>query len=125
MSDCGVCIGVEDCDGYSDFTSRETPRARKAHRCCECRTAIVPGQSYVRDSGKFDGDFYSEKTCLPCAEIRDCFCCGNGFVFGELWEQMRDYVFPEIALGCTERVSTVEAKALIRQRWLEWKGIPA
>jgi hypothetical protein len=34
---CDVCIGGGDADGYPEFFEEAWPKARKDHRCCECR----------------------------------------------------------------------------------------
>ena len=49
--------------------TREIRKARKAHKCCECRGEIKPGELYEYFSGIWD---YPEtfKTCLECAELR-------------------------------------------------------
>jgi len=46
-------------------------RARKEHRCCECRITIEPGTRYEYVSGIWDGYANSYKTCLGCVSLRD------------------------------------------------------
>ncbi len=46
------------------------PTARIRHRCCECYGVIEPGERYHLDSGVWDGEGESFKTCLQCDEIR-------------------------------------------------------
>lgn len=46
------------------------PRARKAHRCCECGGQIECGESYSRLSGLWDGRWKAYKTCVDCQELR-------------------------------------------------------
>ena len=60
MSECGVCIGGYDCDGYPDFSELEWPKARKDHRCVDCCQTIPKGTVYQRWSGKFDGEMFVE-----------------------------------------------------------------
>ncbi len=50
-----------------------TRRARKQHRCCECRETIEPGATYQVISGIWDGEPGRYKTCLPCVAARDAF----------------------------------------------------
>lgn len=47
------------------------PKARKDYKCCECRCGIKKGQAYQNCAGKWDGDFLSFKTCIPCADLRE------------------------------------------------------
>ncbi len=92
MSDCGVCIGGYD-EGYSyDFFNREHRKARKEHKCCECRRIIFVGETYVHDRGKFDGDIFTAKTCSHCTEIRSGFTCETSSAYGELWAEMKEKV---------------------------------
>lgn len=121
MSDCGVCIGGVDFDGYPEFHDVTKPKARKQHRCEECGRTIAVGQVYERCSGKFDGDFYSTKTCLPCAEIAEAFYC-EGRITGNLWDDMED-VMDQLTTSCFDKLTTPEAKAYLRERWMQWKGL--
>ena len=42
------------------------PRARKRHRCAECKRDIFIGERYARISGEVDGSAWSERICLRC-----------------------------------------------------------
>lgn len=121
MSDCGVCIGSDDYDCELEFYDITWPKAKKEHRCCECRRTIVAGEEYQRWVGKWDGSLSSAKTCLFCCEIRDGFSCGNSTVFGELWSEMKDYIFPIMNTACFEKIESVEARAYLRSQWMNWK----
>ena len=127
MSDCGVCIGLDygDCDGYPEIQEVRWPRAKKEHRCGECNRAIAKGENYQRCSGKFDGEFYDEKTCAQCAEIRSALSCEAWPVFGEMWNEIEEFAFPQMTTTCFDKLSTVAAKELLRSRWMAWKGLAA
>ena len=64
-------------------------RAKKAHRCCECRGEIKPGTQYERACGVWEGKFKTFKTCIGCKRVRDHYF-PHGHNFGEmradLWE---------------------------------------
>lgn len=126
MSDCGVCIGGGDYDDYPEFHDVTWPKARKAHRCGECRRDIPKGTQYERVSGKFDGVMYCEKTCGVCAEIRSAFTCdeGAGPAFGNLWSDLTD-CFRDLSTTCFDRLESVDAKKYLRERWMTWKGLAA
>lgn len=47
-----------------------TPKARKQHKCCECRGRIQLGETYERASGIWDGEPMRFKTCCDCAALR-------------------------------------------------------
>lgn len=50
--------------------SQTTRRARKRHRCCECRGWIEAGEKYEYASGIWDGEPNDYKTCFGCAQLR-------------------------------------------------------
>ena len=128
MRDCGVCLGGYDVDGLFDFYEARTPIARKEHQCEDCSRMIQRGDKYHRVSGKFDGDFFDTITCAICQEIRDAFTCDErdtaGPPPGELWADMVD-VFPYLTTTCFDKLQTPQAKAFLRERWMEWKGLAA
>jgi hypothetical protein len=122
MGDCDVCIGTDSIDEAFDFSSTETRKARKPHKCCECYQSITVGQQYEHVVGAFQGDFSVYDTCSLCVEIRTVFTCGNSWYYGQLWEEMRDYAFEKLttASECFREL-TPEAKAFVLQRWQVWK----
>jgi hypothetical protein len=102
-------------------SSTKTRRARKEHACCECIIPILPGARYEHVSGVWDGDPSSFKTCSSCVEIRDHFACGNGYVFGMLWDDLHENFIPEMKAGgpCMEGLSPAAKQRLFNAR-LEW-----
>ncbi len=118
MSDCGVCLSGYD--GESEFCHEEIRTARKLHVCSECNKRIEIGEKYEHASGKSEGDFWSEDTCLICAEIANAFYCDGRWFGGILWESMED-VFSQMTTGCLDRLETAAAKAELVRRWNEWK----
>jgi hypothetical protein len=76
-----------------EFVSRSMPRARKEHRCEECRGCIVPGEQYEYVFGKWDGYLSTFKTCERCVELRQwvennlpCLCWAHGNLNTDLEE---------------------------------------
>jgi len=112
-----------DADGCSEFYSEATRKARKPYRCCECRRDIAIGDLYVSASGKWEGDFFTERTCVECDEIRSALCCG--WVFGQLWESIRDQVFPYwnemTAIDCLAKLKTDAAIAKMRAEYARYR----
>jgi hypothetical protein len=49
----------------------EQHKARKAHRCCECHGAILPGEMYHHHHGVWDGEPSDYKVCMDCEALRD------------------------------------------------------
>jgi hypothetical protein len=58
----------------SAFYTERNPKARKQHKCEEtsCRRTkiILPGKTYWRISGKYDGDFFDVIFCERCKRLR-------------------------------------------------------
>lgn len=51
--------------------STKVRKAKKTHKCCECRQQINPGDEYRYSSGIWDSEPESFKQCLTCAAIMD------------------------------------------------------
>lgn len=122
MTDCGVCIGGID-EFYSDY-ERDEINAEGDLSCEECREKIPNGHKYERASGNYDRQQYTHTTCLSCVEIRDVFSCGEGASHGDLWERMRDYVFPDLttASKCLHKLS-VPNRTRVILKWQQWRGL--
>lgn len=113
---------ADDCSG--EFFTEKFVKARKEHKCCECRTAIPKGAMYQRESGKWDGVMSSYSTCAICLEIRKAFVCGT-YVFEQLWEEIGEGMFPiwnkKGAWDCLAKLTTDEARAFINARYKQWR----
>jgi hypothetical protein len=120
---CDVCIGTSDYDP-ADVYSVSVVKARKPHRCCECRQVIQPGIQYERVSMLYDGEWQRYDTCESCMEIRNVFACGEGWLFTTVWDDIREYVFPELttASECFRELSAV-GKQRVMDEWRKWKGL--
>jgi hypothetical protein len=125
---CGKCtaVSVQCCALYGgeegpSCSNTQTRKARKPHRCCECRETINAGDRYEYMSGVWDGRPHAFKTCLLCVEIRNHFACRDGWEFGAVWEQLQESFFPGMKAGgpCMKGLSP-EAKARLFERRLKW-----
>lgn len=66
------------------------PRARKKHRCVECRGDIMPGDTYENFAGMWD-DFGNYKTCPECVELREELSkIDDEMAFGQMYETIFD-----------------------------------
>lgn len=45
-------------------------KARKEHKCCECRKVIAKGETYIYSSGIWDHRPDSYKTCDRCDRVK-------------------------------------------------------
>lgn len=80
-----------DLDECCTILNKSKPKARKRHRCTECRRIIEPGETYLRETTVFDGKVETWKTCIDCKSIRDNLFSG-GFFYGEIKYMLRDHV---------------------------------
>ncbi len=62
---------VTMCDAPILFEAKLV-RARKPHRCCECRREIKPGSRYETAFGIWEGEASRFATCLLCYDLRGC-----------------------------------------------------
>lgn len=53
------------------FTNNTHRRARKEHKCCECKTEIERGESYWHISTVQDGSWSDFKQCNFCYEVAE------------------------------------------------------
>ena len=125
---CEVCIGGDvDYDGHNEFYEERWQKARKPHRCCECREEVPIGQQYQVIAYKFDGVLSAHKTCAACADVRTVFSCGEDPpYFGELWPTMRGMAFDSLttASECFIQLSTAGKEKALAE-WRKWKGLAA
>lgn len=61
------CIDTE----LPSYYDERWHKARKDHRCCECRRPIHPGEQYQYIIGVWDGEFSTFKTCEQCVGVRE------------------------------------------------------
>lgn len=55
------------------FRPQETIVARKEHRCVACGYPIAKGETYVAQSGYYDGRAFRNKFHVECAEeLHEC-----------------------------------------------------
>lgn len=117
--DCGVCIGG-DTGEYCTFSDSKFVTARKPHKCDECGATIPAGVKYERISQLYDGEFSRMAVCLLCSEIGIGLSC-DGRTIGNMWEEIVDYVFPDMTTGCLAKLKTAAAKEHLVKKWKEWK----
>lgn len=87
--ECGCSIDMEG-EGPEFFSDSEHI-AKKEHQCSECLRDILPGEAYRRESGKWDGEFKTYKTCYDCLSLRAEFFCS--WIYGEIWADFRNDVW--------------------------------
>ena len=119
VGDCGVCIGG-DTGEYCTVSDAKIITARKPHQCEECDKTIQPGERYERISQLYEGEWSRMSVCLMCSEISIALSC-DGRSIGNMWEDIRDNVFPNMTTGCLTKLKTAAAKQHLVNEWNEWK----
>ena len=86
-----TCIGTDyDSEGW-DFEPSETfPLAKKNWKCGECGRVIPVGEKYSCYSGKWNGKFIVDRTCMDCRSVTEHLFCG--FTFGHIWQDLIDHL---------------------------------
>lgn len=83
-----------DCDcGQPEVYEESERRARKPHRCCECRRIINPGELYMTAFGVWFGDAERYSWCSDCESLKDTFreaTKGDCVCFGQLYEECEE-----------------------------------
>ena len=96
---CACSIDVDY--NSNDFYHDKVVKAVKPHVCGECGEEIKAGEQYEIVRGKND-HWFTEKTCMPCREVRNCYCCG--WLFGHVFEHI-DNESMDISLSALENLS--------------------
>ena len=94
------CFSVDNGD-YVTVLAETKRKARKWHRCNECRGMIFPGQTYMDERYLFEGEVSTHKTCPCCMSVRDNLFCN--FTYSQLWSDLEDFLW-ETAAYNTEGV---------------------
>lgn len=116
MSGCG-CIYVGDTYEAQVRFQDKNPVARKTHTCHECDRAILPGERYLIESGIWEGEHYTYKTCSDCLSIREVFFC-DGWIYGQVLSCVDEHInalHGEIASSCLTEL-TPAARAWVLDR---------
>ena len=88
--ECACDFEVDTSDGeYCEFYHAKRLKSFKNHKCDECGKQIVGGQTYEIVRGKFEGDWFTHKTCPVCLELRDKLF-SSGYYHGLILEQISE-----------------------------------
>ena len=73
-------------------------KAKKTHKCSECRGAILPGETYRKTWGIWEGDAHTYKRCADCSELVawaeahiKCICFYYGEELSNVMDAMSEY----------------------------------
>lgn len=87
-----MCM-IDSADPVTPINDGEYRKARKAHKCNECRRAIDVGERYHYETFTGDNGFTQHKTCAHCMVARDWLqkeC--SGWIYGGVEEDLREHV---------------------------------
>jgi len=117
---CGCMIETDYDSGPSCFKEQDR-KARKPHKCHECRRVIQVGEVYRYESGVWDGRPEQFHICLDCLSLRKAFFCGftYGTIWGDFHSQLND-VDGDVswsALAALTPKAREEAIRLIEEVW--------
>ena len=110
-----MCM-IDNGDGMVTMIAETRPKARKQHKCAECRRQLDAGENYVRERLKFDGDLTNHRTCVHCEVVRKWLQdeCG-GFLFGGIRDDIEEHAAETSTYGLGV------ARLAIGMRW-KWRG---
>lgn len=81
-----------DIDDYCMLLKQTRPKARKEHKCTECKRVIKQGESYLYEVTLYDGDLDTWKTCSDCEAIREEFF-KSGYIYGEILFYLLEHIY--------------------------------
>ena len=58
-------------DDFADIWEESHPKARKQHKCIECRLPIFSGETYLSIKSLYDGSWTQDKLCSGCELYRN------------------------------------------------------
>ena len=56
-----------------EFFTSKIVTAKRQHTCEACGTTIAIGEKYRKETGKWEGDFFSRAWCSDCSNIMDYY----------------------------------------------------
>lgn len=98
-----MCM-IEDGDVVTILREQTETKARKPHKCAECRRTIAAGETYIHHVYKDDSRAVTDHCCRHCEVARDWLCvfC-DGWCYGkvgaDLFEHNHDPQALSLAAG--------------------------
>ena len=86
-----MCM-IEDCDEQYTVYRQQVLKAKKQHKCTECKRVIERGETYRRTAGLYDGEWTIGKVCAHCKTATDWLKanCG-GYLDHSVLEDMEQH----------------------------------
>ena len=83
----------------SDFNTATQRKARKDHVCVLCATKILKGQSYIDETGVWEGDFFNHKLHKNCYDHITLYCSENGETEYS-FDEVNDWMHEKYCFNC-------------------------
>ncbi|RLI66868.1 MAG: hypothetical protein DRO67_00400 [Candidatus Asgardarchaeum californiense] len=99
--DCACTVEVY-IDDHCESLSNKFVKARKEHKCTECRRVIAIGEEYFREVTSYENSISTYKTCEDCYSIRQVFF-SSGWCYGEVRENMEEFIWDcngDVSVSC-------------------------
>lgn len=89
-----MCCCSVDNDWDTPIYNKKEMKARKNHKCYECKDTIEKGKIYFRIKSLSEGEWWNFPICKTCNSIIIDFLCGShpfGGVYNAFWDCMGFY----------------------------------
>ena len=88
-----MCAYDYDESCIPEFFNEIQRKAKKEHKCGECRRTISPKEKYISISGKWDGEVNTHKICSHCEIatkllMREC----GGYLFNQVRDDLQEHI---------------------------------
>ena len=120
---CTISISYPDAERPAIF-EEVMIKARKAHKCSECKRVIFSGERYERIGGLWDGQWDHFKICTDCLSVIEVFFTHRP-CYGDLWEAFynefsyRNTIVPESCLSAVTPGARARICKMIEDNWWE------
>lgn len=91
MMECACIDNGKDGDGWAFEPTESWPSAKKNWKCGECRRVIPVGEKYYCHTGKWEGKFVVDRTCVDCRSVTLHLFCG--YTFGQVWDELTSHLY--------------------------------
>lgn len=88
-----------------EFYSENERKANKDYFCACCGRKIKAGEEYFRETGKWDGEFFSRAIHIQCHMMEAEYRTEAEYEF--LWDDIYDYFFDEYCSRCSAADETI------------------
>lgn len=85
----------------------ECRKARREHECEFCKRKISKGKKYSYEKGKWEGEFFTRKLCIPCSNMLEEYLGDTGYDEFN-WEDVEDFLTEEHCRNCAHSDNCIQ-----------------